>query len=97
MSTIVGILAFTIRKKIVLSLVGHEKSFITSRPGPMVKFYSLKWIRNVSHFSCISKQKNSLKITKNFMTKYIMLINSKGCTIQCLEYIYIELNHFYSD
>ena len=34
MPTIVGILTFMSRKYFVLSSVEHEKSFITSRPGP---------------------------------------------------------------
>ena len=36
MPTIVGILTFMSRINFVLSCVEHEKSFITSRPGPFV-------------------------------------------------------------
>ena len=35
MSTIVGILAFKSKKKFMLTSVEHEKSFMTSGPGPL--------------------------------------------------------------
>ena len=41
MPTIVGILTFMSRKNFMLKRVEHEKSFITSGPGQLVKYLGL--------------------------------------------------------
>ena len=67
MPTIIGILTFMRRKKIMISLVEHEKSFITPRPGHdkgevimAHKYYFLKKLK-VQHEKTLVKESISVE------------------------------------